>query len=149
MPAKKKGTDGQLYRNTNTWASPSWSVLAVRDLKFTDKPAGTFDSSDRSIDVNTKVPTRSEWEVEFEFYHDASDTGLVALITAATTGRASGIELLVTDNAVATSGAKGLRAEWLIETGWDNDMKLVDGQLVKMKLTPHGNYTNAPVRWTT
>jgi len=147
MPSKKSGTTGQLYRNTGTWASPTWAALAVRDLKFVDKPAAMFDSSDRTITVNTMVPVRFVWEIEFEFIHDSTNTGLVALITAAQAG--SVIELLVTDDAVATSGTKGLRAEWAIESGWDNDMKLQDGELVKMKCAPHGNYTNAPVRWTT
>lgn len=147
MPNKKTGTEGQLYRNTASWASPSWSALKVRDLKFMDKPANMFDSSDRTITVNTKIPARAEWTLEFEFIHDSTDTGLVALITAAQAGTA--IELLVTDGPVATSGTKGLRAEWAIESGYENDMKLTDGQVVKMTCVPHGNYTNAPTRWTT
>lgn len=142
--AKKAGTAMQLYRNTNTWASPSWSALKVRDLKFSDKPAAMFDTSDRTISVNTKVPTRFEWSLEFEFIWDASDTGLAALVTAAQAG--SVIELAVTDDAIATSGTKGLRAEWAVESGWEPDGKLQDGQTVKMTCVPHGNYTNAPVR---
>ena len=146
---KKAGTRAQVYRNTGSYASPSWSALKVRDVKFSDKPAGTFDSSDRSIDFNTKIPVRTEFNLEFEFIWDSSDTGLAAVVTAATTGRSTGIELLVTDDAVATSGTKGLRAEWCLESGWDNDAKLQDGQICKITAYPHGNYTNAPTRWTT
>lgn len=143
---KKAGTTAQLYRNTGSWGSPTWVAQKVRDLKFTDKPAAMFDSSDRSISINTKIPTRVEWALEFEFIWDASDTGLAAIVTAAQAG--TGVELLVTDDAVATTGTKGLRAEWCFESGWDNDAKLQDGQVIKMKAVPYGNYTNAPVRWT-
>jgi hypothetical protein len=141
--AKKAGTAGQLYRNTGSWASPSWSACKVQALKLTNKPGGVFDSSDRTISVNTKIATRSEWVVEFEFIWDASDTNLAALYTAATTN--ANIELAVTDDAIATSGTKGLRAEWCIESGWDNDLQLQAGQMVKLTASPAGNYTNAPV----
>lgn len=144
---KKQGTEAQVYRNTGSWGSPSWSALKVTDVHFVDKPAAMFDSSDRTISINTKVPTRTEFLLEFEFIWDQSDTGLVALMTAMQAG--SAIELLVTDDAVATSNTKGLRAEWAIESGWDNDAKLTDGQRCKVICVPHGNYTNAPVRWTT
>lgn len=146
MASKKSGTTGQLYRNTGSWASPSWSALKVRDLKFSDK-YDMFDTSDRTINVNTKVASRANWSIEFEFIHDSTDTGLVALITASQAG--TGVELLVTDDAVATSGTKGLRAEWTVESGYENDMKLTDGEMVKMTMVPYGNYTNAPTRWTT
>lgn len=145
--AKKAGTACQVYRNTGSWASPSWSALKVRDVKFVDKPAAMFDSADRTISVNTKIPTRYEWELEFEFIWDASDTGIAAIVTAAQAG--TKIELNVTDDAIATSGTKGLRAEWAIESGWDNDAKMQDGQVCKVKCVPHGNYDNAPARWTT
>ena len=144
---KKTGTAAQVYRNTNTYASPTWAALAVQGLKFVDKPGGMFDSSDRTIGVNTKIPARSEWSLEFEFIWDASNTGLAALVTAAQGN--TGIELNVTDDAIATTGTKGLRCEWTVESGWDNDAQLQAGQLVKMKLVPYGNYTNAPTRWTT
>lgn len=149
MPTKKTGTEAQLYRNTGSWASPTWAALAVRDLKFSDMPSGTFDSSDRTIDFDTVIPTRTKFKVEFEFHHDAANTGLVALITAASSGRATPIELLATDGPVATSGTKGIRFEAAITSGQENDAKLTDGQIIKMTAQPHGNYTNAPVRWTT
>jgi hypothetical protein len=55
----------------------------------------------------------------------------------------------VTDDAIATSGTKGLNADWLIESGWELDAKLQDGQTVKMKCCPHGNSSNTPTRWLT
>ena len=73
---------------------------------------------------------------------------MFVLIVAAAQNR-TGIDMIVTDGAIATSGTKGLHAEWSVESGWDNDAKLQDGQVCKFKLVPFGNYTNAPVRWTT
>ena len=148
MPiTKKAGTVAQLYRNTGSWGSPTWVAQKVSALKFTDKPGAMFDTSDRTISVNTKVGTRYEWMLEFEFIWDAGDAGIVAIVAAMQSN--GGIELLVTDDAVATSGTKGLRAEWTSESGWDNDAALQAGQSVKAKFVPYGLYTNAPVRWTT
>lgn len=143
----KAGTAAQVYRNTGSWASPSWSALPALDIKFSDKPAAMYDSSDRTISVNTKTPTRYEWSLEFECIWNASNAGLVALVAAAQSGAV--FEMLATDDAVATSGTKGLRAEWALESGWDNDAKLQDKQLLKFKCVPHGLFTNAPARWTT
>ena len=144
---KKAGTAAQVYRNTGSYGSPVWAALRVEALKFTDKPGAVFDTSDRTISVNTKIGTRYEWMLEFEFLWDASDTGLAAVVTAMQSN--GGIELNVTDDAIATTGTKGLRAEWTSESGWDNDAQLQAGQKIKAKFVPYGNYTNAPVRWTT
>ena len=117
MPAltKKAGAAAQVYRNTGSFASPTWAAIKCRDVKFSDKPAGMFDASDRTITINTKIPTRYEWKLEFDCIWDASDTGISALVTAAQTNAL--IDLVCTDDAVATTGTKGLHAEWAIESG--------------------------------
>lgn len=143
---KKAGTVMQLYRNTGSWGTPTWVAQKVKDLKFSDKPAGMFDTSDRTTSVNTKVPTRFEWSISFDFIHDSGDAGLMALVTAAQLG--TGIDMAVTDDAIATSGTRGYHAEWCVESGWEPDGKLTDGLMVSMTLVPYGLYTNAPVRFT-
>ncbi len=85
--------------------------------------------------------------VEGSFIWDASDANLIALVAAARSN--SAIDMIVTDDDITVSGTKGLHAEWAVTSGWDLDAKLTAGQECKFTLAPHGNYTNAPVRWST
>lgn len=145
---KKPGNAAQLYRNTATFASPVWSACAIQSLHFINKPANSFDSSDRTIPVNSKIPTRYEWSIEGEFLWASGDANLAAIVAAATTGAA--IDMAVSDDAIATSQTKALHAWWAVESGWDNDANLAEGQKCKFKLVPHGNCSgNAPEILTT
>lgn len=144
---KKRGDAAQVYLNAGTFAAPNPVALRVSELHFTDKPGKLFDASDRLSSVDTFIPTRSTWSIEFEFVWDASDTGIVKLVTAARLGLNA--DMIVTDDNILVAGTIGLHAEWTCESGWDNDAKLADGQKCKMKWVPAGNYTNPPVRWQT
>lgn len=146
--AKKTGNEMQVYRNNGgSFAVPTPVILPTKDVHLMDQPGGVIDGSDRSVNVDMFYATRRKWTVEFGFLWDFAEAGLVLLVAAARDG--SAIHLVITDTAIATSGARGLNAWWLVESGWDNDAKLRDGQDCKVKLVPHANRANDPVVWLT
>jgi hypothetical protein len=139
--AKKRGYEGQVYRNTGTHASATWNAIgAAMDVKVGDS-FSTFDASDRNSATKKALAAQQELSLEFSFIWDASDTDLTALRTAYRARTA--IDLWATDGDSATTGVSGPNAEWLI-TEWSCDMPLADGMKVTVKCVPHGNCSFEP-----
>jgi hypothetical protein len=145
--AKKLGTNFCICRNTNNYATPKLApITACRNIKW-NLERYMVDSADRSLTVNTKIPVRFKTSLEFDAIWDGS-TALTALRTAFLAG--TSIELFAQKElptAGSPSGALGIRAEWCVAE-FPLDFPLTDGEMLKIKLLPFGNYTNPPAFWT-
>lgn len=120
-------------------------IGAAMDIKLGLQPGALIDSSDRDTIFDVVKPTRFKFEPEFSFLWNPSNTQLLAIYTAATTN--APIELFILDGAHATTGSWGVHSDWAIN-GFPVDAKLKDGQLVTVKLTPHGDGTTPPAFFT-
>ena len=103
------GFNGKLYYNTGTYAAPTWSIINnVGDIKVTDEA----DESEMGLRSGAGFSyffaglRKLSWE--WDSIYDLADTAIAALKTnyAARTPT----EFLFADQAVATSGATGIRA---------------------------------------
>jgi hypothetical protein len=132
---KKLGTLAELNDGTNP-------ILGVGDVKMMIKPGALFDSSDRSSAFDTVIPTRFEYGIECSFLWNPADAQILAFWTAFIIN--GPITLYALDGPKATPGSWGLYGDWAIE-GFPIDAPLADGQKITLKLSPHGNGSNAVV----
>ncbi len=139
------GTELTMNRNTGSgFGTPAWThVRGIQDVKLNIQPAAMVKSSDRSVNVDTEVPTRYKVEVDATAFWNGG-TGLTALRTAFLNG--TPIELAVLYGPAATA-KKGVRAEWAV-TQFPIDFPLGDNQKIAIKLQPHADYTNSPLFYT-
>jgi hypothetical protein len=139
------GTDLTMNRNTGAgYSSPAWTnIRGLHDVKLNIQPGAMVKSSDRSVNIDTEVPTRYKVEVDASAFWNGGP-GLTALRAAFLNGMP--IELAVLYGPAATS-KKGVRAEWAV-TQFPIDFPLGDNQKIAIKLQPHADYTNAPLFYT-
>lgn len=133
MPTRL-GIEGKLYRNTGTYASPTWNEIQnVRDLTFTLEKD--------EVDVTTRA--NSGWKafrytlknasLEFDMLWDPSDEDVQALRDAFLNNTT--IECLVLDGPVTTNGSQGLRATFDVGRFTRNE-PMGDTMIVSVLLRP-------------
>lgn len=141
----KLGLDAKLYRNTGTYASPTWNeVKNVKDLTL-NLEAGEADVSTRGNGGwRANIATLKDASLEFEMVWDTADDDFTAIRTAFLTNAA--IEFAVLDGASNSSGAQGLRASMAI-TNFSRSEPLEEA--IKVSVTAKPTYSaNAP-EWMT
>lgn len=145
--AYKLGINCKLYRNTNTYASPTWvEVENVRDL------TKSFERGES--DLTTRGYAAGGWEatvavllsgtVDFGMVYDSADVDFVALEDAFYANTA--VEFAMCDGAITTTGTKGLRATFSIMKFGENQ-PLKEGVTVDVSMKV-SYATNAPSRFT-
>lgn len=107
----RMGKNAKLYRNTGSYASPTWDeVDNVRDLTWSGDPE-KVDVTVRGLSANggwkMYEPGLRDLVMGWQMNHDPDDTDWSAFLTAYSAG--STVELLALDRATGT-GAKGVRA---------------------------------------
>lgn len=135
ISTKKTGTAASV----NTAAGAP--ITHVQDVKLSLQPGAIIESSDRDSTFDVVKPSRFKVEAEVSFLWNPADTQLLAFYTAATTNAA--IELFILDGPYATTGSWGVHSDWAVAS-FPIDAKLKDGQLVTVKLVPHGDGAQAP-----
>jgi len=141
-PAKKRGFDGNVYRNTGSHVSPTYNQIeSAQDIKIGDAWK-TFDASSRASQVAKELPAQLDWSIEFSVIWDSTDVDLQALRSAYRNKTA--IDLTFLDGDSGTSTSSGPQAEWLIKE-MPYDAPLQDGMKVTFKCVPHGNCSFEPL----
>ena len=132
----KLGLNAKLYRNTGTFAMPTWvEVSNVQDLELGDDMT-EFDASVRGGGGFSEAePTMRNIDLTFNMRNN-DDQHMIALRTAYATRAA--VDLQVLDGPIGTNGSHGLRARFkLFEFG--KPQNLADGQFVNLRLRPCPN----------
>src|SRR5688572_24047788 len=103
------GLNAKLYRNTATYATPTWDLVTnVKDLTL-GLEAGEADLSSRaSAGWRERAPTLRDAVVDWGMIWDNTDADFQIFLDAFTAGAAVGIAVM--DGAIATTGSEGLRA---------------------------------------
>lgn len=137
MVAKKLGTNACVSLSTGGTNPPvSWiPLIGARDIKAMRSPGAVFDSSDRSILVNTGIPTRFKPSLEFDMIWNGG-AGMLAIRAAFIAG--TPLLAAYLDGPPGTS-AMGMMGEWAV-CGFPLEHPILDGQKVKIVLKPHGNH---------
>lgn len=111
--AVKPGVKGGAYRNTGSYGSPTWTLMSlVKDVT----PALPWDMAEAgSRETRAKLygKTRVDLGVQFSMRADDLDAGFNAVADAAVSPTTA-LDLMFLDGLIATEGARGFRAQWLI-----------------------------------
>lgn len=139
--AIRLGMEAKIYRNTGTYASPTWVELAnVRDVTVSLE-SGEADVTTRANNGwRATAATLKDASIEFEMVWDTDDAGFTA-IKDAFFGNDT-IELAVMDGNIGTAGSQGLRAECSI-TSFSRSEPLEEAITVSVTAKPTYS-ANAP-----
>jgi len=138
--------DAKVYRNTGSYASPTWDEITnVKDLTL-GLEKGEVDVTTRaSGGYNEFVDGLIDANVEFGMLWDDSDADFSAIQTAFFAKTA--IEFLVLDGDSATSGNQGLRATMMIKS-FSRSETLGEALMIDVSLRPVKNSDSAPDWYT-
>ena len=143
--AIKLGMEAKLYRNTGTYAAPTWVELTnVKDVTLNLEKGEADVTTRANAGWRATAATLKDASVEFEMVWDTTDAGFTAIKNAYFNNTT--IELAVMDGAIATNGSQGLRATMMI-TNFSRSEALEEAITVSVTAKP--TYaTNAP-SWMT
>lgn len=137
------GFQGKLYRNSGSYASPTWAnIQNVGDVKC------TLEADEAEVNLRAgngyKLAVRGLVKASWEWtsIYDPADTDQSALLSAFDAG--TGVEFLILDQAVATAGSYGFRA-WCMITKFARQEELSKAMMVDISITPTYRTTNAPI----
>ncbi len=141
----KLGMDAKLYRNSGTYASPTWvEVKNVKDVTL-NLEAGEADVTTRgNAGWRANIATLKDASLEFEMVWDTADDDFTAVRTAFLTN--GSVEFAVLDGDVLTAGSQGLRATMAI-TNFSRAEPLEEAITVSVTAKP--TYADNPPEWMT
>lgn len=113
--AVKPGINAAVYRNSGSYASPTWTeVTLIRDVTI-NGPWNLADASIRATKAVLQAKTQIALTGQIVIRADDADAGYQALWDASCLSTSSGLlDLLILDGDIATEGAMGFRAHWNI-----------------------------------
>lgn len=112
------GLECKLYRNTGTYASPTWvEIVNAKDVTV-PLTKGEADTSRRGTAWKTRKGTMKDASIDFKLVQQDGDAAFTALLDSFTNG--TPIELLALNGPVATAGSQGLRATCEVFNFQDN-----------------------------
>lgn len=140
------GVNCKLYRNTGTWASPTWDeVTNVKDLTL-NLEKGEADVTVRGGNGwRQTIGTLKDGSIEFQMVWDPSDTDFTAIQTAYFND--TSIELLALDGSVTPAAGvtvQGLHADFSV-TNFTRNESLEEAVLVDVSLKP--TYSSNTPEW--
>ena len=142
--AAKTGLDCKLYRNTATWASPSWTLIGnIKDLTQNLEKV-TADVSTRGSVWRRKKTGLKDGGIEFQMVWDTSDANFTAIQSAFLNDTT--IELVALDGVITDAGNEGLRSDFEI-TAFSREEPLEDAVMVSVTAEPA--YTDNTPTWYT
>jgi len=149
MPGTRKtriGLDGAIYRNSGTFASPTWGELThVNDLSLTLE-TNEVDASDRSSAWETVEKGLQKATIEFDYMYFEGDT-LWATLLDDWLDRDNPVEFAVMDGDITTSGEDGWRITTHVMSVSETQEK--EGALkLEVTLRPAPNSDGNPQQYT-
>ena len=143
--AVKLGLDAKLFRNTASYATPTWAEITnVRDVTL-NLDAGEADVTTRGNNGwRATVATLKDGSIEFEMVWDSDDDDFTAIRDAFL--NKTSVEMAVMDGSMATSGSQGLRASFMV-TSFSRNEPLEEAITVSVTAKP--TYSTNPPEWMT
>jgi hypothetical protein len=127
------GLEAKLYRNTGTYASPTWDeVKNVKDLSL-GLEKSEADVSNRESGWEMIRGALKKATIEFQMIYDTADTDWTAFKNAFLNGTA--VELAVMDGPIATAGSEGLRASFEV-LKWSHSQNLEEALMTDISIKP-------------
>ncbi len=109
----KVGIGGVVYRNTNTYISPTWAPQSsVKDVNF-GQPWDMGDASTRATRAKLSAKTQVDLAISVVMKADNLATDYQAFITAAMSPTST-LDLLILDGLITAEAAHGVRCQFLV-----------------------------------
>lgn len=122
----KVGVAGKAYRNAGTYGSPTWTVMGLVKDVTPSMPWDMVEAGARETRAKIYAKARADLGVSMVMRADDADTGFNAVADAAMSPTAV-LDIMFLDAAITFEGARGFRAEWLINlTGQPQE---IDGSI--------------------
>ena len=139
------GMNCKLYRNTGTYASPTWNeVVNVKDLTL-NLEKGEADVTTRGNDGwRATEGTLKDGSIEFQMVWDTDDADFTAIQGGYFDG--TDIEFAVMDGDITDAGSQGLRATMQI-TSFSRSEPLEEA--VSVSVTAKPTYSDNAPEWMT
>ena len=139
MAANTIGFDCKIYYNANTYASPTWTLIAnVKDVTLSMEATDIEVANRSASGWSESIQGLKKGAIDFQIDWDTSAAGFTSIRDAFLNG--TDLEMAVMDGAIATSGKQGLRATMTVLSFARNegleDVVTVD---VSVKPTPNAN----------
>lgn len=139
----KLGMQAKIYRNTGTWAAPTWVEIGnVKDVTL-NLETGEADVTTRgNAGWRATLGTLKDASVEFEMVWEPADAEFSAIKDGFFNG--TNVDLAVMDGDIAQTGTQGLRAEFSI-TAFSRNEPLEEAVTVNVTAKPA--YSANPPVW--
>lgn len=111
--ASKPGIGAVVYRNTGTYGSPTWTAQALVQSVSGGKVWKWAEAGARETRAELSVKTRVDLTRKIVMRGDDANAGAVAFMDAADSPT-SKLDLMILNAAITVEGARGVRAEFLI-----------------------------------
>ncbi len=146
--AIRLGLHAKLYRNSGTYASPTWDEIGnVKDVTL-NLEAGEADVTTRANNGwKATAATLKDASIEFQMVWDTGDTDFLAIRDAYLNN--TNIEVAAMDGAITglgSSGSQGLRATCMV-TSFTREEPLEEALTVSVTLKP--SYSGNAPSWMT
>lgn len=128
-----KGIDCKVYRNSATYASPTWSLVNPVIEVTVNLENSAFDASNRVNNYRLQLPALTDISVDIRMHKDKADTDFEALEDAAQ-GRTT-IDLLILDGVNTLDASDGWRIQGFF-TSWNESQPLEDAVTVDATFVP-------------
>lgn len=139
--------NAKVYRNTNTYASPTWNLIdGIQNLTLSMEKSEA-NVSTRAASWEQVAATLKKASLEFNMPWDKSDADQQALLDDFVLADGAGIELLIIEGAVDTVGVEGLRASFDV-TKFNIPQDLEGAMMVEVAMKPTKNSDAAPAWYT-
>jgi hypothetical protein len=140
------GLDGFLYRNTGSYASPTWSEMKhVKDLSIAAE-VNEVEASDRDSVFALIEKGLIQFTVEFGYRYADGDAEWEALITELLS-RGVGAEFAIMDGDITDTGEKGWRMTAHVMAA-NQSQELESAYTMDITLKPCANSDGNPQRYT-
>ena len=124
--AVKVGVAGVVYRNTGTYVTPTWGGMGLVKDVTPSMPWDMVEAGARETRAKLYAKARADLSVSMTMRADDADTAFNAIANASLSPTTL-VDLMFLDAAISVEGARGFRAEWLINmTGQPQE---IDGSI--------------------
>ena len=135
------GLDAKLYRNTGTWAVPTWvEITSAREVTLNLEKA-MAEVMSRASQWKRVLPALKDASVEFELLYDGADDSFTAVKDAWLAG--THIDLAIMDGDITVAGTQGFRAEMHIAS-FSRAEPLEEPLTASVTVRPAADTTNDP-----
>lgn len=122
----KVGVRAKAYRNTGTYGSPTWVAMGLVKDATPNMPWDMLEAGARETNAKLYAKGRADLSVQFTMRADDADAAYNAVADAAASQTAT-LDLMFLNAAVTKEGARGFRAEWLINL--TSEPQEIDGSI--------------------